>query len=36
LTIPSVRNGTRAFNNVTLQMTNSNPLEFTVTGYTAR
>jgi peptidyl-prolyl cis-trans isomerase A (cyclophilin A) len=36
LTIPSVRNGTRAFNNVTLQMISSNPLEFRVTGYTAR
>lgn len=36
LTIPSVRNGAKAFNNVTLQMTSSNPLEFTVTGYTAR
>jgi peptidyl-prolyl cis-trans isomerase A (cyclophilin A) len=36
LTLPSVRNGARAFDNVTLQMTNSNPLEFTVTGFTAR
>ncbi len=36
LTIPSVRNGAKAFNNVTLQMTSSTPLEFTVTGYTAR
>jgi peptidyl-prolyl cis-trans isomerase A (cyclophilin A) len=36
LTIPSLRNGARAFNNVTLQMTSSNPLEFTVSGFTAR
>jgi peptidyl-prolyl cis-trans isomerase A (cyclophilin A) len=36
LTIPSVRNGAKAFNNVTLQMISSNPLEFRVTGYTAR
>jgi peptidyl-prolyl cis-trans isomerase A (cyclophilin A) len=36
LTIPSVRNGAKAFDNVTLQMISSNPLEFRVTGYTAR
>jgi peptidyl-prolyl cis-trans isomerase A (cyclophilin A) len=36
LTIPSVRNGAKAFDNVTLQMTSSNPLEFTVTGFTPR
>lgn len=36
LTIPSVRNGANAFDNVTLQMISSNPLEFRVTGYTRR
>ncbi|MEY4642755.1 MAG: hypothetical protein RLZZ227_2749 [Pseudomonadota bacterium] len=36
LTIPSLRNGARAFTNVQLQMTSSNPLEFTVNSYTPR
>ncbi len=36
LTIPSVRNGTRAFNNVKLTMTSTSPLEFTVTSFTPR
>jgi hypothetical protein len=36
LTIPSLRNGTRAFTNVRLNMTSSNPLEFTVDSFTPR
>jgi cyclophilin family peptidyl-prolyl cis-trans isomerase len=36
LTIPSVRNGPRAFTNVKLELTNRTPIEFTVTGYTPR
>jgi cyclophilin family peptidyl-prolyl cis-trans isomerase len=36
LTIPSLRNGSRAFTNVQLDMTSSNPLEFTVSTFTPR
>ncbi len=36
LTIPSVRNGANAFDNVTLKMISTNPLEFRVTGFTQR
>jgi len=36
LTIPSVRNGPRAFDGVQLNLTSSDPLEFTVTTYTPR
>ncbi len=36
LTIPSVRNGTRAFDNVKLNLTSTTPLEFTVSSFTPR
>ncbi|HEY0962502.1 MAG TPA: peptidylprolyl isomerase [Pseudomonadales bacterium] len=36
LTLPSVRNGTRAFTNVRLNLTSTNPLEFTVSTFTPR
>jgi cyclophilin family peptidyl-prolyl cis-trans isomerase len=36
LTIPSLRAGAAVFDNVKLQLTSSAPLEFTITGYTAR
>ncbi len=36
LTIPSVRNGPRAFDNVKLNLTSTTPLEFTVSSYTPR
>jgi peptidyl-prolyl cis-trans isomerase A (cyclophilin A) len=36
LTVPSVRNGALAYDNVQLQMTSSEPLEFTVIGFTPR
>ena len=36
LTIPSVRNGARAFDNVRLNQTSSNPLEFTLDTFTPR
>jgi peptidyl-prolyl cis-trans isomerase A (cyclophilin A) len=36
LTIPSVRNGAQAFDNVKLNLTSSNPLEFTVASFTPR
>lgn len=36
LTIPSVRNGPRAFNNVRLNLTNRTLLEFTIESYTPR
>jgi peptidyl-prolyl cis-trans isomerase A (cyclophilin A) len=36
LTIPSARNGAAAFDNVTLKLSNTTPLEFTVDGFTRR
>jgi peptidyl-prolyl cis-trans isomerase A (cyclophilin A) len=36
LTIPSVRNGANAFDNVRLNLTSTNPLEFTVSTFTPR
>lgn len=36
LTLPSVRNGERAFTNVKLDLTNRNPIEFTVSSFTPR
>jgi cyclophilin family peptidyl-prolyl cis-trans isomerase len=36
LTIPSVRNGVRAFDNVKLNLTSMTPLEFTVSSFTPR
>lgn len=36
LTIPSVRNGSRAFDNVRLNLTSSSPLEFTLDSFTPR
>lgn len=36
LTLPSVRNGSRAFTNVKLELTNRSPIEFTVSDFTPR